>query len=93
MSYEISYRGDNTGRRALNDLIGYIGLSRSKIIFRAMRSATTFADLDAATIMASFCGVSGEPVRRLIARCHGESVLAAWSNAPQGDPTQLASVQ
>lgn len=92
MHTTISYKGDNTKRRAIIDLIGWYGLSKSKLIFRSVRAAKTIKDLDNCDMAICFSGVTGEPVRRLFAYCHGEHVLDFWMNAERGDPTVLASI-
>jgi hypothetical protein len=84
MHTEISYRGDNSGRRAINDLIRWFGLGKSKYIFRACRQCKTMQDLNCISIGVGIGGVSGEPVRRLIAYCHGEETLARWIKSPDG---------
>lgn len=89
MSYEISYRGDNTKRAAINDLIRWFGLSKSKLIIRSMRACHNCADIDGLDFAISMGGVSGEPVRRLIAYCHGESVLEMWSDEKRGSQRVL----
>jgi hypothetical protein len=89
MAVTVSYRGDNTGRRAIIDLIRWFGLHKSKIIFRAVRQCETFQELDQCNMAISFGGVQGEPVRRLIAYCHSDDVLARWIKAPNGDKSRI----
>ena len=87
--YTVSYRGDNSGRKAINDLIGWFGLNKSKLIIRGMRACKTFSDIDGVDMAIGFGGVTGEPVRRLISYCFGEEVLQAWSKAKRGDKTLI----
>lgn len=89
MARYVSYKGDNSGRRAINDLIGWFGLSKSKLIFRGVRAAKTFADIDRMDMAISFGGVSGEPVRRLYAHIHTEGVLEEWSSREVGDKEEF----
>jgi len=89
----ISYKGDNNGRRAIIDLIRWFGLRKSKLIFRSVRAAKTFADLDKCDMAMSFGGCSGEPVRRLIAHIHGQNVVDAWVKASDWDPSALSAIK
>lgn len=89
MTYEVSYKGDNTGRRAINDLIRWFGLDKSKMIYRAVRDCHNCNDLDSVNMAISMGGVSGEPVRRLIAHIHGEATLEMWSKEPVGSQRVL----
>jgi hypothetical protein len=86
MKTEISYRGDNTKRRAINDLIRWFGLSKSKLIIREVRKCRTMGDLDGINIAIAFGGCEGEPVRRLFAHIHGEDALARWIKSTNNSP-------
>lgn len=90
MGYTISYKGDNSGRRAINDFIRYVGLRRAKVLFRLCRNARVYGQLDEFNFYSSFAGVQGEPVRRVIAHYHGESKLAIWCNEPNGSQRVIA---
>ena len=86
---KIDYTDDNSGRRAIIDLVRWFGLSCSKQIFRAVRDAQTFADLDSIDRAILFGGVTGEPVRRLIEYYHGPLGLAAWSASEDFDQSLI----
>lgn len=86
MHYEVSYAGVNDPRRAIIDMIQYIGLHRSVIVLReAKRIARIEDDVQRnkgynglCAQIEIFCGVSGEPIRRLFAYCGGEEQLQSW---------------
>lgn len=89
MHYEVSYRSDNTKRRAICDMIRYIGLSRSKIVLGVAKQASKIEDdvernksyNGLCFNIEVFCGVQGEPIRRLIAYVGGEEQLESWMNS------------
>lgn len=80
MTMEISYKGDNTGRQAINDLIRWFGLSKTKKVMRCMRAKPnpSIAHMNMVCMAIEIGGVSGEPVRRLFAYVWGEERLADW---------------
>lgn len=88
----INYAGDNSGRRAICDLIRWFGLRRSILIIRKLKACKTLADLDRVDMVCCFGGVQGEPVRRLIAYIHGERVLSRWCASGAGDSTLLRTI-
>ena len=92
MGYTISYKGDNSGRRAINVFIRYVGLHRAKIPCRLCRNAITYGQLDSFDFYSSFAGVQGEPVRRVIAHYHGERALAIWRDEPNGSQRVIADL-
>ena len=93
MHTTISYKGDNTKRRAICDLCRWFGLSKSKLIIRGVRAAQTYGDLDELNMVIGFGGCEGEPVRRLFAHVHGEPVLQTWFNQPDGSTQPLTVVE
>lgn len=93
MGYEISYKGDNSDRRALNDFVHYVGLTPAKLLIRLLRAAKTLADIDRADFYCGFAGVQGEPVRALIRHIHGLPIFVAWQNSDNNDLTLLSSIK
>lgn len=89
MHYDVSYKGDNTGRRAINDMFRYIGLNRSKIVLRTAKAYAVIEDEaernrkynGLCCQIEFFCGVSGEPIRRLFAYVGGDEQLQSWLNS------------
>jgi hypothetical protein len=89
MGYEVSYKGDNNGRRAISDMFRYIGLNSSKIVLRAARAYAQITDdvernkkfNGLCMQIEVFCGVSGEPIRRLFEYVGGADQLASWMNS------------
>jgi hypothetical protein len=91
MHSTISYRGDNTGRRSINDMVRWFGLAKSKTIIVMMQNAKAYKaqhpEWDCNKFLNGVCmaiemgGVSGEPVRRLFAHYLGEEVLQDWINS------------
>lgn len=92
MQQTVNYKGDNTGRRAINDLLRWFGLAQSKFIIGEMPRARDFARrhpewnsnkfLNGACFAIEIGGVQGEPIRRLFAHYLGEARLQAWLNEP-----------
>lgn len=85
MHRDISYKGDNSDHRALNDLCQWFGFKRSLLIFREAQRISRIADesernkaLDGLCFAVEMAGVSGHPVRRLFAHFIGEDGLASW---------------
>lgn len=88
MAYDVSYKGDNSDHRALLDLVRWFGFKKSLLIFRSFRDSAAYFKanpegsvnkwLDGAVFSIEMGGVSGHPVRRLIARFFGEQVLSDW---------------
>ena len=62
MSYDISYYGPQAPRKAIIDLIGYIGIGRTICLIRGIRSGATLEQIQ---FYASFAGVNGYPVGAL----------------------------
>jgi hypothetical protein len=72
VTYHVSYKGDNSGRRAVNDWVQWLGMKRSKMLARVARGTSTDPDLPCSTpterwntfnLCCGFAGVSGQPVR------------------------------
>lgn len=67
MSYEISYKGDNSSRRAIGDWAAYMGLRQAKQLARLARGLDEPKTLRARwqwfNLGSAFAGVSGHPVR------------------------------
>ena len=90
MAYEVSYVGDNSKRRAINDLCRYIGLGPSKVVCREARRIAAIENEEQRNKaynglsfqISMFLGVSGEPVRRLFAHYGGEAQLESWLKSP-----------
>ena len=80
MHTTINYTGDNNDHRAIIDLIRWFGLSKSKLIFRGFRAyKEDVHGINQLIITISIIGgVSGHPVRRLVAYCCGEEMLQKW---------------
>lgn len=86
--HSISYAGDNSDRRALLDLVQWLGFRRSILVWRQMRwikqqsAELQLKALDRLDMELNLlCGVSGHPVRRLFAKFVGEEQLVAWINS------------
>lgn len=85
---EISYKGDNSDRRALLDLVRWFGFKRSRVIWKEFRNAKVYITnhpewdptqfLNGSVMAIEFGGVSGHPVRCLIRKFFGDEVLQAW---------------
>lgn len=58
MHYEISYKGDNSDRRAINDWVNWLGLRRAKLLAGLVKQGGTWKQFD---FYCSFAGVSGKP--------------------------------
>ena len=73
--FTISYKGQTSDRKALNDWCNWLGLKRAKLLLTlARRDApllTTWRQFD---FYCSFAGVSGHPVLAVFAYCHAMSV-------------------
>jgi hypothetical protein len=91
MGYSINYRGVNNPRKPINDMISYVGLRRMKLLISTLKGCRTMADIDFFDMACSFTGVSGEPVRRLIAHIWGEKVLAQWLASPDGSREEIVA--
>lgn len=91
MGYQIAYARvynrlteEQRQRKSVLDLVEYLGLRRSLILFRAMRACKTMADIDSVNVACSFAGVDGYPIRSFIERFHGREALDRWSKAKVG---------
>lgn len=92
MHYDVSYKGDKDGRRAINDLIGWFGLSKSKLSIKTVKEVrdykATHPDYDpnkmlnSISMSISFGGVSGHPVRALFEHYLGREILENWMKSP-----------
>lgn len=58
MHYEISYKGDNSDRRAINDWVGWMGMKRAKLLIAFVKQGGTWKQFD---FYCGFAGVSGKP--------------------------------
>lgn len=89
----IHYNTDTEQRAALIDLIQWFKLSKTKLIFRALKQCETMHDLDWLNFLISFGGCEGFPVRMAIARVLGENVLKAWMASPSGSKVRIDSIK
>lgn len=68
MGYEIKYTGDDAPRRALLDMLRYVGRRRYKMLVGfANHPKQTFKAIH---FVCGFAGVQGYPVRAFIRRYH-----------------------
>lgn len=94
MHYEVSYKGQNSDRKALLDLVEWFGFKKSLLVFRSIRQirdwwkhwegrgdeakAKLFQTLNGHAFAIEMGGVSGEPVRALLRKYLGEDLVKEW---------------